>query len=165
MSEMVDEILALYETRGNAAYLQDLVSQTEHALQAAAHAAQAGATDALIVAALLHDIGHLLPDVGEGASGASGLDTRHERRGAAFLGRYFPPEVTRPVSLHVAAKRYLCAVEPGYLAQLSPASVQSLALQGGPLTGSSQPGCNAAIGASRCPTIADPGAFHEASQR
>jgi phosphonate degradation associated HDIG domain protein len=127
------EILALYETRGGADYLHDLVSQTDHALQAAAQAVQAGAPDALVVAALLHDVGHLLPDVGDDALAASGLDARHEARGAVFLGRYFPPEVTRPVGLHVAAKRYLCAVQPGYVAQLSPDSVQSLVLQGGPL--------------------------------
>jgi gamma-butyrobetaine dioxygenase len=133
MSEIVDEILALYEARGGAAYLGERVSQTEHALQTAAHAVQAGAPDALIVAALLHDIGHLLPDVGEQVAAASGLDARHERRGAAFLGRYFPPEVTRPIRLHVAAKRYLCRVESDYFVELSPASRQSLALQGGPL--------------------------------
>ena len=46
----------------------------------------------------------------------------------------FGPAVTRPIALHVAAKRYLCAVESGYLASLSPASVRSLALQGGPFT-------------------------------
>jgi phosphonate degradation associated HDIG domain protein len=131
MSAVAAEILALYETRGNADYLHDLVSQADHALQAAAQAVQAGAPDALIVAALLHDVGHLLPDVGD----ASGPDAQHEARGAVFLARYFPPEVTRPVGLHVTAKRYLCAIQPGYVAQLSPDSVQSLVLQGGPLVG------------------------------
>ena len=136
MRGIADEVLALYETQGEAAYLHDLVSHTEHALQTAAQAVQAGAPESLVVAALLHDVGHLLPGiVQEHALTAPGVDGRHEARGAVFLARYFPPEVTRPVALHVAAKRYLCAVEPGYFAQLSPASVQSLALQGGPLAG------------------------------
>ena len=55
-------------------------------------------------------------------------------RGAAWLARWFGPAVTEPVRLHVAAKRYLCAAEPGYFALLSPASVYTLSLQGGPMT-------------------------------
>ncbi len=135
MSMIVDEILALYETAGGAAYLSDVVSHTEHALQTAAQAMHAGASDALIVAALLHDVGHLLPGVDETARAASRLDGRHEARGAVFLARYFPLAVTRPIAMHVRAKRYLCAMDSAYVAQLSPASVQSLALQGGPLAG------------------------------
>jgi phosphonate degradation associated HDIG domain protein len=128
MSVIVDEILGLYETAGHTAYLPDVVSHAEHALQTAAQALHAGAPDPLIVAALLHDLGHLLPGVDE-------ADARHEARGAVFLARYFPPAVTRPIAMHVRAKRYLCAVNPAYVEQLSPASVQSLALQGGPLAG------------------------------
>jgi gamma-butyrobetaine dioxygenase len=133
MSVIVEEILVLYEARGGAAYSWDRVSQTAHALQAAAQAEQAGAPDALVAAALLHDVGHLLTDIAAGAPAGHGVDDRHEARGAAFLGRYFRPEVTRVVGLHVVAKRYICAVEPGYVEQFSPDSVRSLALQGGPL--------------------------------
>jgi gamma-butyrobetaine dioxygenase len=124
MNPSVGRILALYESRGGGAYSQDRVSHLEHALQSAAQAAAAGAPDALVVAALLHDVGHLLSEV----------DREHEALGVVFLGRYFPPEVARPVGLHVAAKRYLCAMEPGYVERLSPMSVRSLALQGGPFT-------------------------------
>jgi predicted HD phosphohydrolase len=132
---IVDELLGLYERAGGAAYLRDVVSHTEHALQTAAHAVQAAAPDALVVAALLHDIGHLLPGVDEGSLAASGIDARHEARGAVFLARYFPITVTRPIAMHVAAKRYLCAVDSAYAARLSPSSINSLARQGGPLRG------------------------------
>jgi phosphonate degradation associated HDIG domain protein len=133
MSVIVEEILALYETAGSADYLPDIVSHTEHALQTAARALHAGAPDTLVVAALLHDVGHLLPGLDEAALAASRVDARHEARGAVFLARYFPIAVTRPIAMHVAAKRYLCALDPAYVGQLSPSSVQSLALQGGPL--------------------------------
>jgi [1-hydroxy-2-(trimethylamino)ethyl]phosphonate dioxygenase len=87
----------------------------------------------VIVAALLHDIGHLVHGMGEDIAGR-GLDARHEDAGEAWLARHFPPEVTEPVKLHVAAKRYLCRIDRAYLSQLSPASLHSLALQGGAFT-------------------------------
>ena len=97
--------------------------------------------DALVAAALLHDTGHLrgadpLADEAElsGRELMAGTDNDHGERGAAWLARWFPPAVTEPVRLHVAAKRYLCAAEPGYLALLSPASVYTLSLQGGPMS-------------------------------
>jgi phosphonate degradation associated HDIG domain protein len=129
---IVDEICELFATKGHAAYVGEPVSQLEHALQAAHHAETAGASDALVVAALLHDIGHLVHKLPEDAADR-GIDTRHEKLGQAWLARYCGPEVTEPVRLHVPAKRYLCATDAEYLSQLSPASVQSLALQGGPL--------------------------------
>ena len=108
------------------------VSQEQHALQAAWLAEQAGAPAALVVAALLHDIGHLLHELPEDIADQD-IDTQHESLGSAWLSQYFGRDVSEPVRLHVAAKRYLCAVEPGYLDCLSAASQQSLALQGGPL--------------------------------
>jgi len=134
MSDVVEEILALYASRGSAAYAPERVSQTEHALQTARQAMAAHAPEPLVAAALLHDVGHLLFDLDEATLAEHEIDGQHEARGAAFLGRYFRPEVVRPVGLHVAAKRYLCAVEPGYADRLSTASVGSLALQGGPLS-------------------------------
>jgi phosphonate degradation associated HDIG domain protein len=130
---IVDEILDLFATRGSAAYHGEAVSQEEHALQAADLAVREGAPDALIVAALLHDVGHLLDGQDEDLA-EQGLDGRHEEAGCAYLAGHFGPEVTEPIRLHVAAKRYLCAVDPSYLSGLSPASRLSLKVQGGPMT-------------------------------
>jgi phosphonate degradation associated HDIG domain protein len=127
---VVDEICELFATKGHASYIGEPVSQLEHALQSAYHAEQSGASDALVVAALLHDFGHLIHKLPEDCAD-HGIDDRHEALGQAWLRRYFSPEVTEPVRLHVAAKRYLCATDASYLGELSPASVQSLALQGG----------------------------------
>jgi predicted HD phosphohydrolase len=82
---------------------------------------------------LLHDVGHLIHGLGEHIAD-EGVDSRHEEAGCAWLSRNFGPTVTEPIRLHVAAKRYLCAVEPAYQASLSPASLQSLHLQGGAMT-------------------------------
>ncbi len=127
---IVDTIFTLFERRGHAAYLGEPVSQLEHALQTAYQADQKGAPDSLIVAALLHDIGHLLHGMPEDVA-ALGVDRQHQEVGAAWLSRHFAAPVTEPIRLHVAAKRYLCAVDTQYQQQLSPASVHSLALQGG----------------------------------
>ena len=101
-------------------------------LQAAALAELAGAAPALIAAALLHDVGHFTGTV-TGRDLMQGTDNRHSDQGANWLAQWFGPEVTEPVRLHVDAKRYLCAVEPGYLDRLSPASVYTLRVQGGPM--------------------------------
>jgi phosphonate degradation associated HDIG domain protein len=123
----------LYAERGTKRYGLNSISQLEHALQGAALAAAAGDPDSLVVAALLHDVGHMIHDLGE-APAKRGVDDRHEMLGADFLGRWFGPAVTEPIRLHVPAKRYLCAVEASYGATLSPDSVRSLALQGGPMS-------------------------------
>jgi len=130
--DCVDEIFALFERQGKAAYFGEAVSQEEHALQAAHFAAQDGAPEALMVAALLHDIGHLI-DAREDAADR-GIDARHQDAGCDWLTRHYPPAVTEPVRLHVAAKRYLCSADPEYLRGLSAASVKSLQLQGGVFT-------------------------------
>ena len=122
----------LLERKADGAYGLHDVTQREHALQAARLAEADGQPDALVAAALLHDIGHLVHELGENPA-AEGIDDRHEELGHAWLARHFGPEVTEPVRLHVAAKRYLCATEGDYFARLSPDSVRSLALQGGPM--------------------------------
>jgi phosphonate degradation associated HDIG domain protein len=127
-----EEITALFERRGAGSYFGEPVSMLEHGLQAAHFARSDGAPPALIVAALLHDVGHLLEDVPDDIDDWR-VDARHEEVGARWLSRHFGPEVWEPVALHVAAKRYLCAVDPGYFARLSPASVHTLKLQGGPM--------------------------------
>jgi phosphonate degradation associated HDIG domain protein len=129
----VEAVIRMFEERGRDAYHGEAVSQAEHALQAAHLAESAGAPVPLVLAALLHDVGHLLHDLGEDAADR-GIDDHHERSGSHWLARSFGPEVADPVRLHVDAKRYLCAVEGAYLDALSPASKRSLALQGGPMT-------------------------------
>lgn len=126
-------IAALLQEKGARRYGLSLVSQLQHALQAALLAEQSGGDAALVTAALLHDIGHMVHGLGEDPA-ADGIDDRHEELGRAYLAGLFPPAVTEPVRLHVAAKRYLCGTEPDYFAKLSPDSVRSLALQGGPMS-------------------------------
>jgi len=130
----VAAIAALFASEGAEDYLGEPVTQAAHMLQAAALAEQAGAPPALIAAALLHDVGHFTGTV-SGQDLMRGTDNRHSDQGADWLARWFGPEVTEPVRLHVAAKRYLCATDPGYFAQLSPASVYTLGVQGGPMRG------------------------------
>jgi len=130
---IITELQAMLEGRGDGRYGLHDVTQKEHALQAAWLAEQDGCPDALVAAALLHDVGHLVHDLGEDAAEA-GIDDRHEERGHAWLAAAFGPEVTEPVRLHVAAKRYLFATEADYFAKLSPDSVLSLSLQGGPMS-------------------------------
>lgn len=127
---VIDRIFHLFAEKGNGAYFGEAVTETEHALQCAHLAEQSGAESALIAAALLHDVGHLLHGLPENLA-ERGIDGRHEEAGAAWLERHFGPEVADPVRLHVAAKRYLCAVEQAYLEELSEASRRSLLLQGG----------------------------------
>jgi predicted HD phosphohydrolase len=100
-------------------------------LQSAYAAQQDGAPPRLVAAALLHDYGHFIHGLPED-SADRGVDTQHEEVAYRFLAEHFGEEIAEPIRMHVAAKRYLCAVEPPYLAELSPASVHSLELQGGP---------------------------------
>lgn len=132
MSAIVEAVLRVLGGEAGAAHYGEGVSQREHAVQAAWLAEQAGAPAVLIAAALLHDIGHLLHGLPEDIA-AHGIDGHHEEVGAAWLERHFLPSAVTAVRLHVAAKRYLVAIEPGYAATLSPASARSLALQGGPM--------------------------------
>jgi len=131
----VDEVFALFAAGGSEAYFGEPVTQLEHALQAAWYVEQHGGDRTLIVAALLHDVGHLLHHEGEDIADR-GVDTRHEEMGTEALAGHFPAAVLDPIHLHVAAKRYLCSADSDYYNQLSPASKQSLALQGGPMTAS-----------------------------
>ena len=131
--ETVADILQLFRDRGDSQYGAEAVSQLEHALQTATLAADDGANSTLIAAALMHDIGHMLHDLPDDAPD-HGIDDRHEVSGGAWLAQRFTDDVTGPVRLHVPAKRYLCATDPAYQAELSPASVLSLKLQGGPMS-------------------------------
>src|SRR6185503_18556483 len=75
--------------------------------------------------------GHFIHEYEEDAA-EHGIDTQHEEVAHAFLSEHFGPEIAEPIRMHVAAKRYLCATDPSYLGELSPASILSLELQGGP---------------------------------
>jgi len=125
-------IAGLFAGEGASDYLGEPVTQASHMLQAAALARAAGAPPPLVAAALLHDVGHFTSVI-SGHELMRGTDNRHSDAGADWLAQWFGEEITEPVRLHVAAKRYLCAVEPGYLAALSPASAYTLGVQGGPM--------------------------------
>ena len=135
VQRVIDLVARLFESEGEADYFGEPVTQAQHMLQAAALAKADSAPDALVAAALLHDVGHFRGESGlSGADLMQGNDNRHSHTGADWLGQWFRPKITEPVRLHVDAKRYLCAVEPGYFARLSEASVYTLAVQGGPMT-------------------------------
>lgn len=134
MIDDVDALLELYDRHGADPYGED-VSQTAHALQCAHLAVVAGASDALVAAALLHDVGHLLSGRRPPGWRDELDDDRHEAVGARALGRLFGVDVSAPVALHVCAKRWLAATDPRYLEELSATSRASLQAQGGPLSG------------------------------
>lgn len=131
--DIVTTLVDLIDGKGHRHYGLSGINQRAHALQAATLAEAAGCSSALITACLLHDIGHMVHDLGEDPA-SQGIDDRHEELGQVFLRDHFGPEVTEPVRLHVAAKRYLCGTEADYFARLSSDSVRSLALQGGPMS-------------------------------
>lgn len=129
----LDALMQHLRAGGAEAYFGEPVTVLAHSLQSAWFVRRKGGADMLVAAALLHDVGHLLHDEGEDAADR-GIDTLHEELGAQALAGHLPSAVLDPIRLHVAAKRYLCFAHPRYLAALSPASVESLALQGGPMT-------------------------------
>ena len=130
---LVRIVQELFAEGGGEKYFGEAVTLHEHALQCAFIAVEAGAKPPMIVAALLHDVGHLLLGAAQTIADHD-TDGHHESVGCLWLAQYFGPEVVEPVRLHVDAKRYLCAVDPDYFEALSAASLQSLALQGGAMT-------------------------------
>jgi phosphonate degradation associated HDIG domain protein len=126
--DVVAAVLERMRRYGRGAYLGEQVSITAHMLQAAHAAERDGAPPALIAAALLHDVAYVVHEPGDDPV----LDQGHPEIGARFLAAHFVPAVAEPVRLHVAAKRYLCAVDPAHRRTLSPASIRTLAVQGGP---------------------------------
>jgi len=129
---IVDFLSDIFERRGAENYLGEQVTVAEHMLQGAALAEKESADDELIAAVLLHDIGHFTSEFGTYAP-TDEVDKHHDTAGAHVLEAFFPPIVTECVRMHVAAKRYLCAVNVNYFGQLSQASKHTLSLQGGPM--------------------------------
>jgi phosphonate degradation associated HDIG domain protein len=127
------ELLDIFVGRATRRYGLSEINQLQHALQSAALAEAEKAPPATVLACLLHDVGHMIHALGENPAGR-GIDDVHEQLGADWLAERFGPEVSEPVRLHVAAKRYLCTVESDYFGKLAPDSVRSLELQGGPMS-------------------------------
>ena len=127
---IVDVIESIFEKYGADSYLGEPVTMAEHMLQTAKVAEESGGDKYDIIAGLLHDIGHYIHEFDEDCL-AQGQDNFHEEAGGEMLERFFPDTVVDPVRFHVAAKRYLCTVEPSYYDELSEASIHSLNLQGG----------------------------------
>ena len=130
--QIVQMIFDVYNKVGHRQYGES-VTELEHALQTAAFAMQFNSSDAVVVASLLHDYGHLQHDEGEDVA-SYGVDMRHEDLGAIKLASFFGREILEPIRLHVAAKRYLCNKSKSYIDGLSPASLLSLEIQGGPMS-------------------------------
>lgn len=134
----LNEILGWFERYGHF-HFGECITQSEHALQCAWLARQAGADDELVAAALLHDLGHLITyhQLGYHPEEQFG-DSQHEKVAADYLSRYFSDAVVKPVRLHVTAKRYRFSIDPAYRRELSEASIESLRLQGGEMDQRSQ---------------------------
>ncbi len=130
---IVNHIEDVFKRRGAESYLGEDVTMAQHMLQAAQCAEQSGADVSLIVAALLHDIGHYKNEIPESEL-AKGMNNFHEEAGANFLEDYFPTSVFEPIRQHVSAKRYLCSVKSDYFERLTQASIHTLNLQGGPMS-------------------------------
>lgn len=130
---IVDFLGSIFDRRGDEEYLGEPVTMGQHMLQGATLAEKAKLPEEIIVAALLHDIGHFTSEFGTFSMNDT-EDRHHEDAGAEVLSGFFPTIVTDCVKYHVAAKRYLCATKPEYFERLSEASIHSLNLQGGPMT-------------------------------
>jgi phosphonate degradation associated HDIG domain protein len=130
MALSIPDIVALFTRKGGQAYEGEPVTQLEHALQCAARAEAADAPPALVAAALLHDLGHLVNDHGDTPT-LRGVDDLHQFAALPFLRATFTDAVLEPIRLHVDAKRYLCATRRDYHDALSSDSKRSLVLQGG----------------------------------
>ncbi|MEP7329097.1 MAG: phosphonate degradation HD-domain oxygenase [Betaproteobacteria bacterium] len=130
MALTILDIECIFDEHGHLDYAGEPVTQLQHALQAGALAEAEGAGDALITAAFLHDLGHMLNLQGDTPT-VRGIDDTHQYFAIPFLRGTFGDDVLEPIRLHVDAKRALCALESDYFDALSEDSRRSLKLQGG----------------------------------
>ena len=130
-----NEIFHLMTSKGAAAYFAEEVTQLDHALQAAHHARINTDIEEVILAALLHDIGHLIESTPMSDENTEGLGhSDHDKLGGTYLTKLgFSNYVVDMVENHVQAKRYLVTTDPNYRKNLSEASKQTLIYQGGPM--------------------------------
>lgn len=133
-TDIVQQVIDVFQQRGMEMYGSEAVTQLQHAIHAALLAQNEGAESSLVVAALLHDIGHIMDEGPLPTHESQNYDDKHETRAYAWLLLNFGQAVAEPVRLHVAAKRYLCTVDPDYTRQLSPTSLKSYFDQGGPMS-------------------------------
>lgn len=131
--EQADLIINYVAERGQSHYDED-ITQLQHALQSALLARNAGKSSEVIVAAMLHDLGHLLVDEHDATGDFLAEDLNHEEVGAEYLKPFFTPTVLEPIRLHVPAKRYMCAKDPDYYNGFSDASKKSFEVQGGAMS-------------------------------
>jgi phosphonate degradation associated HDIG domain protein len=137
-SDIVNQIVDVFNQRGSENYGSEAVTQLQHAIQSAMLAKRDGAEVSLVAAALLHDIGHMLGNTPLPTSEDRNYDDKHENKGYGWLREHFGARVADPVRLHVAAKRYLCTVDPTYCNLLSPTSLKSFYDQGGVMSSEEQ---------------------------
>jgi len=121
------QVIDWLQNRAGGLYGGEAITQLEHALQCASLAMEEGASDALVIAALLHDLAHMADD-------ETDETFPHGELAALLLAELFDRDVTEPIRMHVDAKRYLCAADPLYWSGLSHASQRSLIWQGGPFS-------------------------------
>ncbi|WP_228566116.1 HD domain-containing protein [Nocardia sp. SYP-A9097] len=181
MTHAYEVLTELFESEGAKDYLGEQVSMATHMLQTARVARESGAAAALIVAAVVHDVGHFSGAM-SGRELMRGNDNRHDAVAAQWLSQWFDAAVTEPVRLHVAAKRYLCATDPAYYDLLSEASKYTMSVQGGDMSAAevtafaAEPYCESATALRRfddagkdpdapVPTLADFRAEIEAMDR
>jgi 2-amino-1-hydroxyethylphosphonate dioxygenase (glycine-forming) len=131
--KIAEEIIEIFRKKGGEDYAGEEITQLEHACQAAQLASENGHDEEVILAAFLHDLGHLLSDDEEDDMDGFGVKD-HEGVGAEFLKqRGFSDRVSTLVNSHVDAKRYLCFANKRYYDNLSEASKMTLLFQGGPM--------------------------------
>ena len=134
MNPIIEKIKCIFVERGSEQYGTEAVTQLQHALQSGLLAEESGAPETMVIAALMHDIGHIFNESPLPESCEDNLDDKHEFVANAWIKEQFGPVVADPIRLHVIAKRYLCTKYPNYESQLSPTSLKSYHDQGGPMS-------------------------------